>query len=66
VPNEIWRAFKAVCLDTTGNTLVEYAVVTSLLSAVMLGGMTVIGTAAASALSTVESELLNYGIRNNS
>jgi Flp pilus assembly pilin Flp len=66
VPSELGHAIKAVCLDTNGNTLVEYAMVMSLLSVAMLSGMSAIGTAAASALSNVESELLNYGIRNNS
>jgi Flp pilus assembly pilin Flp len=47
-----------------GNVLVEYALVLSLLSFAFIAGMLAIETAASSALTNVQSELLNFQLQN--
>ena len=53
-------------VDESGNVLVEYALVLSLLSLAFMGGMLAVETATSTALNTVQTELLNYGLRNGS
>ncbi len=53
-------------LDENGAVLVEYALVLALLSFGFIAGMYVIDGATATALTNVQAELLNYGLRNGS
>jgi Flp pilus assembly pilin Flp len=52
--------------DDGGAVLAEYALVLALLSVAFISGMLAIERNAASALSTSQTELLNYGLRNGS
>lgn len=50
--------------DESGNVLVEYALVLSLLSFAFMGGVYAIESTTSTILTNVQTELLNYGLRN--